>query len=105
VERDLKETALVQQVLSYLLLKGHYVWRNNTGATRAGQFGERFIRYGLPGSADVLGCAKDGKLIAVECKIKPCKPTPLQLDFLEQVQKRGGYAILAYSLTDVEKVL
>lgn len=101
----MKESALVQQVLSYLRFKGHFVWRNNTGATRAGQYGERFIRYGLVGSSDVLGCARDGKLIAVECKIKPQKPTQYQLEFLEEVRKRGGYAVLAYDLKDVEAVL
>lgn len=101
----MKESHLIQQVLTYLSYKGHYVWRNNTGATRAGKFNERFIRYGLPGSSDVLGCAKDGKLIAVECKIKPRKPTTLQIQFLSEVNKRGGYGVLAYSLTDVEKVL
>jgi hypothetical protein len=101
----LKESALVQQALAYLRLKGHFVWRNNTGATRAGKFNERFIRYGLVGSSDVLGCAKDGKLIAIECKIKPRKPTEYQLGFLDEVRKRGGYAILAYDLSDIEKVL
>jgi hypothetical protein len=52
----------------------------------------------------VLGCAKDGKLIAIECKIKPRKPTQYQLEFLEEIKRRGGYAVLAYDLSDVEKV-
>lgn len=42
-----------------------------------------------------------GKLIAVECKAMT-RPTRLQLDFLEQVRKRGGIAIVAYGLADVE---
>lgn len=101
----LKETHLVQQVIQYLNFKGHFAWRNNTGATRAGKFNERFIRYGLPGSSDVLGVEKvTGRLIAVECKAKT-KPTPLQLDFLDQVKKRGGIALVAYALSDVEAIL
>lgn len=81
------------------------MWRNNTGATRAGKFGERFIRYGFPGSSDVLGIEKGtGRLIAVECKAKT-KPTAMQLVFLDHVKKRGGIALVAYDLKDVEAVL
>lgn len=63
------------------------------------------IRLAHPGTSDVTGCSKDGRFIAVEAKIKPNKPTQLQEDYLEQVRKRGGIALVAYDLTDVEKVL
>lgn len=98
-----REQTLVNHVLNYLVLKGHYVWRENVGAmtTKTGSF----VRFGHKGISDVLGVAKDGKFIAVECKIKPNKPTQFQLEFLEAVRKRGGYAILAYCLEDVSTVL
>ncbi len=102
----MKETALVQQVITYLNFKGHFAWRNNTGATRAGKFNERFIRFGLPGSADIFGVDKaTGRFIAIECKVGRNKPTALQEDFLEQVRKRNGIAVVAYNLTDVEGIL
>lgn len=92
-------------MLQYLNFKGHFAWRNNTGATRAGKFGERFIRYGYPGSSDVLGIEKGtGKLIAIECKAKT-KTTPLQDQFLKQIRDRGGIGIVAYDLKDVEAIL
>jgi hypothetical protein len=101
----LKETHLVQQVIQYLNFKGHFAWRNNTGATRAGKHGERFIRYGYPGSSDVLGIEKGtGRLIAIECKATT-KTTDLQDEFLNQIRKRGGIAVVAYDLKDVETIL
>lgn len=44
-------------------------------------------------------------MIAIECKIKPNKPSLLQEAYLEEVRKRGGIAIVAYDLNDVEAVL
>jgi hypothetical protein len=66
---------------------------------------KRMIRLADPGTADITGCSKEGRFIAVECKIKPNKPTALQQAYLEEVTKRGGIAIVAYDLSDVEKVL
>lgn len=63
---------------------------------------ERMIRLAHPGTADITGCSKDGRFIAVECKIKPNKPTELQEAYLEAIRRRGGIAIVAYDLTDVE---
>ena len=98
------EQALVNHIINYLVLKGHYVWRQNTGAMKTDQ--GRFIRFGFKGVSDVLGIEKGtGKFIAIECKIKGNKPTQFQTDFLEAIRKRGGYAILAYSLEDVTAIL
>ncbi len=65
----------------------------------------RFVKFGHKGISDVLGILKDGRFIAVECKIKPNKPTQFQLDFLEEITKRGGVGIVAYDLEDVQKEL
>lgn len=107
----MNETALVNLIKNYLLIKGHYVWRNNTGAmklqsiNKRGIKSDRFFRAGMTGSSDIIGIAKDGKFIAVECKIKPNKPTLLQNEFLQNIKDRGGYAIVAYDLCDVEVLL
>lgn len=87
--------------LQYLNLRGHFCWRNNTGGFKnpAGHF----FRFGKKGSSDILGCSKDGKSIAIEFKAKGKKPTMEQINFLSNVNKRGGYGILAYSLDDVIK--
>lgn len=62
-------------------------------------------RAGVKGGSDILGIAKDGKFIAVECKIKGNKPTALQELFLDEIRSRGGYGIVAYDLKDVENIL
>ncbi len=59
------------------------------------------VRLSRPGTANITGCSKDGKFIAVECKIAPNKPTELQKSYLEEVKKRGGIALVPYSLDDV----
>lgn len=99
----MKEQALVNQVLAYLKLKGHYVWRQNTG----GMYDQhkRFVKFGFKGISDIIGIASDGRMIAVECKVGKNKPTRFQEDFLEEIKIRGGYAILCYKLEDLENIL
>ncbi len=97
------EQALVNQVITYLNLYGHYVWRQNTGAMTTE--GGRFVRFGHKGIADVIGVLKDGRFIAVECKVGKNKPTQFQKDFLEDITKRGGVGIVAYDLDDVVNAL
>jgi hypothetical protein len=47
----------------------------------------------------------DGKFIAIECKHGRNKTTPAQDRFLEDVKKRGGYAVVAYDIDDLPKEL
>lgn len=104
----MKEQELVNLVISYLTLAGHFVWRNNSGVVKAestnryGQHKTRMWRAGLTGSSDVLGVSKNGKFIAIECKIGKNKPTLHQEVFLEEVNKRGGIAVVAYDIKDIE---
>lgn len=107
-----KEQDLVKVIIDYLNLKGHFVWRNNTGAFKGQYFRkrdskmvERFHRYGLPGSSDILGISKYGKFIAIECKMVGNSLTPLQQNFLQQIADRDGNAIVAVSLDDVIREL
>jgi hypothetical protein len=93
------EQQLVNQIIAYLKINGHYVWRQNTGAMTTQQ--GRFVRFGYKGISDILGVSKEGKMIAIECKIKNNKPTQFQTEFLSEVKDRGGISILAYSLDDV----
>lgn len=61
------------------------------------------MKFAQAGTADITGCAKDGRFIAVECKIKPNKPTQLQEDYLNEVRRRGGIAFVAYTLEDAQQ--
>ena len=99
----ISEQTLVNQIIAYLKFMGHYAWRTNTGAmtTKEG----RFVRFGFKGVSDILGVLKGGSFIAIEAKIKPNKPTQFQLDFLDEINKRGGIGIVAYDLDDVVNAL
>ena len=99
----MKEQALVNQVLAYLKIKGHFVWKQNVGGMYDQR--KRFVRFGFKGISDVIGVASDGRMIAVECKVGKNKPTQFQEDFLEEIRARGGYAILCYKLEDLENIL
>ena len=63
----------------------------------------RVIRLATAGTADITGCSKDGRFLAIECKIKPNKPTELQEHYLNEIRKRGGIAFVAYDLTDAQQ--
>lgn len=84
--------------MQYLSMRGHYIWRNNSGGFKVDT---RYIRAGKTGSSDIIGIAKDGRFIAIECKdIKGCT-TPAQEEFLNEIRVRGGYSVVAKSLDDV----
>jgi hypothetical protein len=102
----LKETHLVRQIIDYLNYRGCFVQRTNSGSVRFKDSGGRsnFIKLAHAGTADINGCSPDGRFIAIECKIKPNKPTELQEAYLEEIRKRGGIAIVAYDLSDVENI-
>jgi Holliday junction resolvase len=98
-----REQTLVTHILAYLKINGHYVWRQNTGAMTTKQ--GNFVRFGYKGISDIIGLTKEGKFIAIECKIKKNKPTQFQEDFLNEVSSRGGLACVAYSIEDVIDLL
>lgn len=101
----MKETVLVGQILDYLNYRGHFVQRTNSGAIRIPNPNgtNRFVKLSQAGTADITGCSKDGRFLAIECKIKPNKPTALQDQYLSEIRKRGGIAFVAYDLTDAQQ--
>lgn len=106
----MNETNLVRYCISYLTLQGHFVWRNNSGVTRskytnkAGITSDRLWRSGIKGGSDIIGVTKDGRFLAVECKIYPNKTTFQQDMFLAEVKDRGGIVLVIYSPEQIEKV-
>jgi hypothetical protein len=102
----LKESALVQQVLSYLRLKGHKVFRMNAGAMYTGPDNRYRVQLAPPGCPDIIGWQKGtGKFIGVECKVGSNKRTQLQEQFAQSMIDDNCIYILAYDLKDVEAEL
>jgi hypothetical protein len=104
----MNETQLVRLCINYLLIHGHYVWRNNSGVTKSaytdkfGRKSTRMWRSGMKGASDIIGVSNTGQFLAVECKIKPNKATESQQAFLLEVARRGGISIIAYDIDDLE---
>lgn len=104
----MNETTILQRIrLAIASIPGLRLFRNNVGALKDQQ--GRFVQFGLhPGSADLIGwrtvtITPDmvGKQIAVfvsvEVKTQDGRVRPDQQNWLEQVQKAGGLAVVARS--------
>lgn len=103
----MSETALISACLVVLRRAGAFAWRNNTGTTTYGRPGQRrrFVRYGLPGSADILAVLDGGRFAAIECKRGRTVVTDRQLQFLSEVQSRGGLAMVVRDVDELDAEL
>lgn len=73
------------------------VWENKTGAAfRDGVM----IRYGLVGSADILGLMRNGRFLAIEVKSGAAQQGSQQVKFMEMVQRFNGVYLLCRSVED-----
>jgi hypothetical protein len=82
---------------------GLRIWKNNTGAVK---IDDRFLSFGLKGSADILGIiGGQGKFLAIEVKTGRGRQTKEQKAFQKMIETHGGLYILARSVEDVKKAL
>ena len=91
---------LTKQILQYLNTAGHYAVRiNNIPGTK--------YRKGnvTRGVADIMGCTKGGKALAVEIKFGKDRQSEFQKEFEEHYKKRGGIYIIAQKIEDVTEVI
>jgi hypothetical protein len=104
------ESPVVHDCLEWLAKQRVFAWRNNTGAI---VLDRRLIRYGHPGSSDILGILDDrfrcpesgrslaGVLLCVECKSPTGRQSTDQKLFERIVSGRGGVYVLARSDTEL----
>jgi hypothetical protein len=83
------------------------VWANSTGVAKSLD-DERFIKYGLNGSADIIGIAfrqdkNIGQFLAIEVKTGKATQSAAQKNFEKMIKDRGGVYILARSVLDALK--
>jgi hypothetical protein len=99
------EAQVLKTILKYLRLHPQVAWvcRINSGTFAED---DRFIQSNSQkGMSDVLGMMSGGKLFAIECKSKTGRLLPHQDDFLRLILQGGGYAGVARSTEDVDKIL
>lgn len=100
--RHVSESSVVSACIAWLWNHGCYIWRNNTGALK--DIKGRVIRYGLVGSADIIGMTPAGRFLSIECK----SPTggnlsPHQERFRDRVRAKNGVYLIIRSIDDLER--
>lgn len=93
------ESMIVNQCIRWLYDNRLFFYRNNTGAYKPEGSG-RFIRYGFPGSSDIVGIIQ-GRYIAIEAKTERGKQSDKQKAFQERVEASGGVYLLVHSLDEL----
>lgn len=103
MNKGVKEDEVLHGCLEYLRLRGIFCFRNNSGAAKVGK---RLIRFGLPGSSDIIGILPDGRFLAVECKReKGGVLSDLQKSFLSAIESNNSVAIVANSVEKLAEEL
>lgn len=101
LEKDIQKA-----ILNYLEATHIFAWRNNTGAGfNTNPNGKKyFIRFSTKGAPDILGCLREGRLLAIEVKRPGGVASKDQEEFLGAITKLGGLAFVATSIDDVKRV-
>lgn len=100
MDRTKNHQKLVKECLLYLTGQGFLCWPNNTGAIRSGN---RFQRYGLVGSSDIIAISPpEGTFCAIECKTGSAVQNKNQKAFEKAVKKVGGVYKVVRSLQDLK---
>ncbi len=78
------------------------LWKNATGAVK---IGDRFLKFGMKGSPDIIGILDGGTFFGIEVKTGAAKQSPEQKLFEAMVFRRRGVYIVARCLDDVANAL
>lgn len=78
------------------------LWRANTGVAR---MGDRTVRFGVPGQADLSGILRGGTRLEIECKAPGGRQSKDQRNWQNIIERFGGIYVLAYSVGDVWKAI
>lgn len=85
------ESKIKIKIMDYLkTIKDGYFFRVQQG------------KYSVSGISDIIGIWQ-GRLCAIEVKVKGNTMTKLQAQFQEKIKNMGGVAICAYDVEDVKK--
>jgi hypothetical protein len=96
LERDIQSS-----ICDYLSARRHFFWRNNTGAAKLE--GGRFIRFGTPGSPDII-VVHVGRPYFLEVKRPGTHQSPEQKAFQAEAEKAGALYAVVRSIDDVQRL-
>jgi hypothetical protein len=98
----LKESLVLKACLDYLHIRGIPCIRNNTGSAIVD---DRYVRFGLAGSADIIGCLPDGRFLSIECKSDKGVVSDAQAEWLARIRQNKGLACIVRSPDDLISIL
>ncbi len=90
------ETDLMNSIRLELSRLGFTVFRANVGKFKLTD--GRWFDVGLPRGFSDLFAIKDGRIYFLEVKVKPNKPSPEQINFINQMKSKGCIAGVVYSV-------
>lgn len=97
----MSESDVVNACLRWLKFYGCLADRHNTGAYKTEK--GHYVRFGAKGAGDIIGCTPKGRHLEIECKYGANKQSEAQLQRQQEVERRGGLYIVAYSVDDLER--
>lgn len=92
------EAYVLDAILSLLQVERVLAFRLNVGTMH---IGERYVRFGVQGMADVIAFPAGRPVLWIECKAPDGRQSQLQKSFQRQVEEAGHTYILARSIEDV----
>ena len=97
------EKDIVAAIMNYLAIRPDLVvWRQNVGALSIeGATGNRFIRFGRVGQADITGIMAGGRRLEIEVKGPKGRQSDTQREFEAEISRLGGLYFIARSVQDV----
>ena len=94
MNKNPKESSLQKAIIDHLNKIGFLAWRNNTGAFGGEYKGKKwYVKFGIPGSADIFAIVEKGRFLGIEVKRKGRLPSPQQNAWMQMIREAGGIAI------------
>jgi hypothetical protein len=102
------EKSIENEILTYLKLRGVFVWPNASVGVfdqKLGIYRKKRGVHRVVGISDILGITQDGRFLAIEVKSVKGRLTADQAQYLSNINARGGLAFVARSISDVQERL
>ena len=99
LQKDIPESVVMAEVKAIIKATGIKLQRINTGCFTIGEgANRRFIKTADAGTCDFEGYDNKGRFVAIECK-RPSggRLSPAQRERIEDINRKGGVAIVAHS--------